>query len=143
MTRRIAAVAALLLSGQARADMVPVLASQVERGAILSADDFVVEDLPIAKARGAVAPAEADGLEAKRNLAAGRIVRRSDLVEPRLVRRGDQVSVRVEEGALSITTRGEALQSGAEGDLVRVVTDLSRTLEGRVAADGSVRVALR
>ena len=143
MKSRVAAVAALLVSGQARADMVPVLGTQIERGAILSASDFVVEDLPVSKARGAVPPDEAHGLEAKRNLAAGRIVRRSDLVEPRLVRRGDQVSVRVEEGALSITTRGEALQSGAEGDLVRVVTDLSRTLEGRVAADGSVRVALR
>lgn len=139
------AAALLTAAPVAAADMVevPVLAGSVQRGDILSAADFETAELTESRARGAVFPEDAEGLEARRNLAAGRIVRDRDLVEPRLVRRGDQVSILVQSGALKITARGEALEEGAEGDTVRVVTDASRTLDGRVAADGSVVIPLR
>lgn len=138
--------AALLIAAPtAAADLVeaPVLVSSVQRGDILSAADFQPAEMAENRARGAVLPEEAEGLEARRNLAAGRIVRERDLVEPRLVRRGDQVSILVQSGALTITARGEALEEGAEGDTVRVVTTASRTLDGQVAADGSVIIPLR
>ena len=91
------AAAVLTAAPAAAADMVeaPVLANSVQRGDILSAADFETAELAESRARGAMLPGDAEGLEARRNLAAGRIVRDRDLVEPRLVRRGDQVSILV------------------------------------------------
>jgi flagellar basal body P-ring formation protein FlgA len=131
---------ALGAAAAAQAD-VPVLARSVERGELLGRADFLQEPRPAVQARGAVGPAEAAGLEAVRRLPAGSIVRRADLAEPQLVRRGEPVTLTVEAGALVITAQGRALSGGGVGDPVRVVNlATSRTIEGRVAGPGRVRV---
>ncbi len=60
---------------------------------------------------------------------------------PKLVRRGQPVTLAIRSGTLTITAQGRALTDGREGDLVRVVTPVSRTIEGIVEASGAVRVA--
>ena len=139
------AALALLLPGAAFAQATvdtPVLAHAVARGDVLEAEDFASEPRPAAQARGALAPTDAVGKEATRNIAAGSVVRPTDLVAPRLVRRGEPVNVTVRAGGLSIATVGRALGSGGKGDLVRVVvTATNRTLDGVVAGSGEVRVA--
>ena len=66
---------------------------------------------------------------------------RAKVAAPKLVRRGQPVTVAVRLGALTITAQGRAQTDGREGDMVRVVTSSSRTLEGVVEASGAVRVA--
>lgn len=135
---------ALLLAATAPPATVsaPVLARPVERGELLSADDFVDEERPAGLATGAIAPARAAGLEAVRRLAPGAIVRSGDVMQPRLVRRGEQVTLTVRSGALTITAQGRALADGRRGDVVRVVaTATNRTLEGAVDGPGKVRIA--
>lgn len=63
------------------------------------------------------------------------------LPSPKLVRRGQPVTLSVRSGSLSITTQGRALADGRAGDLVRVVTPSSRTVQGVVEADGAIRIA--
>src|SRR5690349_670001 len=133
--RGLFALAALLASGAqaqvtpATADA-PVLARMVEKGDLLSEADFTTAPLGVASARGALAPADAAGMEANRRLQAGAVVRSADLIQPQLVRRGEPVSLMVHSGPLSITAPGRALSSGAAGDLVRVVsTATNRTLD--------------
>lgn len=58
------------------------------------------------------------------------------------VRRGQPVMLKVAGGALTITAQGKALADGDIGDVVRVVTSSSRTLEGVVESAGTVRIAL-
>ena len=60
---------------------------------------------------------------------------------PKLVRRGQTVTLTLRSGALTITAQGRALADGKEGDLVRVTTSSSRTVDGLAQASGSVRVA--
>ena len=67
--------------------------------------------------------------------------RRLPVAAPKLVRRGQPVTLAVRSGALTITAQGRALTDGREGDMVRIVTSASRTLEGVVEASGAVRVA--
>lgn len=120
----------------------PVLARPVERGEILSAEDFVSEEQPGPAVAGALAPAAARGMEAVRRLAPGSIVRAGDVMPPRLVRRGEPVTLTVRAGALTITAQGRALGDGRRGDFVRVVTLAgSRTLEGAVDGPATVRIA--
>ncbi len=122
----------------------PVLARAVERGEILSSGDFTVEEKNAAQARGALEPREADGMEASRRLAAGSVVRASDITAPRMVRRGEPVTIYLRSNGLTITAAGRALSNGAKGDMVRVVADAtSRTLDGVVEGSGAVRIAAR
>lgn len=65
----------------------------------------------------------------------------ANVPKPKLVRRGEPVTLAVRSGTLTITAQGRALADGREGDLVRVVTPSSRTVEGTVDAAGTVRIA--
>ena len=120
---------------------VAVLAHPVMRGDLLSAADFVVEERPISTSRGALDAQSAIGMEVKRAMRPGSVVRVTDIIAPRLVRRGEPVLIVVKRAGLVITGRGRALGSAGEGEAVRVVVDATnRTLDGMVGPDGSVIV---
>jgi flagella basal body P-ring formation protein FlgA len=122
----------------------PVLSRAVDKGQLLSEADFTLAPLGAGAARGAVAVAEASGMEAARRLQAGAPVRATDLIRPQLVRRGEPVTITVVDGGLRITAQGRALSNGAAGDLVRVVNlSSSRTLDGIVEKAGVVRISGR
>lgn len=132
----------LAAGSAAHAAPVAVLAHAVERGEVLAASDFAMEDREPAQARGALRPTEAAGMEPRRRLMAGSVVRAPDLIAPRLVHRGEPVTIALRKGALSITTTGRALADGGRGELVRVVSNATnRTLEGVVESAGTVRIA--
>ena len=121
---------------------VPVLARAIAKGELLAADDFTIEPRSAAQARGGIPAREAMGKEAARNLPVGTVLRATDVIVPRLVRRGEPVTINVRSGGLTIATAGRALGSGANGDLVRVVSlSTNRTLDGVVEGPSAVRVA--
>ena len=120
----------------------PVLDHAVAKGDLLVASDFTTQDMPAAQLRGVPRLKEIIGMEAARSLSVGTIVRTSDLIRPQLVRRGEPVIIALRDGALSITTAGRALGSGAAGDFVRIVSlSTNRTLDAVVESTGVVRVA--
>ena len=122
----------------------PVLARAVDKGQLLSEADFTIAPLGAGTARGALAVADARGMEAARRLQAGAPVRATDIIRPQLVRRGEPVTITVVDGGLKITAQGRALSNGAAGDLVRVVNlSSSRTLDGIVEKAGVVRISGR
>ncbi len=121
---------------------VTVLDHAVDRGETLSPADLAEAMLPPNAARGALGSRDIIGMAATRRLAAGSIVRSSDIGRPQIVRRGEPVTITLRSGTLTITSSGRALASGAKGDLVRVVaTATSRTLDGIVEGSGAVRIA--
>jgi len=137
---------ALLGAGPAAASaedvQVAVLSHAIEKGTRLDRSDFDSEARTPAAARGALSAEDASGMEAARNLSAGNIVRRSDLMKAQLVRRGEPVTIRIVSGALVITASGRALNGGGQGEMVRVVTNTTnRTLDGTIDGSGTVRVA--
>ncbi len=139
IARSLAALALLALPHPAGAEEIAVLDRAVARGQQVAAADLVAERRD--QVRGLLRLADAVGMEARRDLAAGSVLRASDLIAPQLVRRGEPVTVRIRAGGLSITTAGRALAGGGQGDPVRVVvTATSRTLDGIVEGAGSVRI---
>lgn len=120
--------------------LVPVLAHAVQRGDRLTAGDFTEDQLPAYRGRDAIAPRNAEGMEAVRNLPAGMPLRATDVMSPRLVKRGEPVAIRYVAGPLTISGSGRALADGGQGDLVRVVTESSRTIEALVDGQGAVRI---
>lgn len=120
----------------------PVLDHPVAKGDLLTAGDFVTQDVPAVQARALPRLKDIVGMEAARALQAGTMVRTSDVIRPQLVRRGEPVTIALRDGGLSITTAGRALGNGAAGEFVRIVSlSTNRTLDGVVEATGMVRVA--
>ena len=119
----------------------PILAHDIERGAVLVASDFAEGPIGATFDAGGIEAEAAIGLEAVRRLSAGHVVRSNDVAAQRLVRRGEPVTLRARSGALTITTTGRALADGRQGDNIRVViAATSRTIDGLVDGNGTVRI---
>ena len=82
------------------------------------------------------------GKVARRTLLPGRPIPVNAVREPFLVVQGRTVQIVFREGPLTITGYAVALQSGGNGDVVRVRNvDSGTVVKGTIAPDGTVRVS--
>ena len=130
----------LTLNGRAeQAVRTQVLSRAITRGDVITARDVAWMNAPAGSVGDA--PAELVGLEARRNLAAGKPLRASDLTAPTVIEKGEAVMVIYELGALRLTARGRALQNAARGQALRVMNVQSnRVLEARADGPGLARI---
>lgn len=96
-------------------DWIRVPAKNIQSNALLNAKDIA-------------------GLTPRRMVLAGKPLTQTDLEKPRLVNRGEMITLFLNDGALSLTTKAKALQSGAKGDIIKI-TNLSsnKTLTAMVS----------
>jgi len=81
------------------------------------------------------------GFAARRSLKAGMLVHRRDLRRPTLVRRGDKVMMDLRAGNMTLTAIGRVMQSGARGDVIRVLNVQSqKTILAEVVNEDVVRI---
>lgn len=122
---------------------VPVLTRSVQRGDAIRDDDVVVErrdrdsfgDEPLLSAKMAV------GRVARQALKTGALLRDRDLVKPLLVERNMPVTLTLDSGALQLTLKGKANESGALGDVISVQNlNSKRVLQGVVTGQGQARI---
>jgi flagella basal body P-ring formation protein FlgA len=107
--------------------------------------DDMLTDAPLSASRYdgpvALAPEDIVGMMAKRTLLPGVSIPLSALSAPRVVRAGSPVKMIYEDGGLTITASGDALQDGVVGQIVKLRnSDSGVTVTGRVRADGAVVV---
>lgn len=118
---------------------VPVLTRALARGETAGRDDVEIDRLPKRRV-GNQRPADVDrivGMVARRPLRAGQPLSPNDFTRPILVTRGDAVTLVFEAPGLTVTGRGQALESGALGDVVGVLNPQSkRTVHATVAGPG-------
>ncbi len=121
--------------------MIPVLASSMRAGDIISASDITYvdvreRDLP---KNSLVQIADIQGMAAAKSLTAGRPVRGSDISLPRLVSRGEMITIIYKDGPISLSAKGKSLQNGARGETIRILNVASnKHLQGTVSGDGQV-----
>lgn len=125
---------------------VPLSAETVIAARTIRAQEIInFEDLAIHSGTftGGVSELEAFvGMEARVALYAGRPVRLGDVTLPSVVERNGIVQLVYNQGGLTITTEGRALDRAAPGDLIRVMNLSSRTtVTARIANDGTARVS--
>ena len=73
--------------------------------------------------------------------APGQALRQTDLVKPELVARNEIVTITYEVPGILLTMRGQALEAGAQGDLINVLNVQSkRTIQATVTGPGRVSV---
>ena len=120
----------------------PALNRAVERGQVLTEQDFVTQKTQ-ARATSGLLPLEAVvGKAAARSIPEGTFLRASDVIEQQLVYRGDPVTLRVQIGSILITSTGRALADGRMGMPVRVFSNVSnRTVDAVVQGPAIVNLA--
>ncbi|PLX37240.1 MAG: flagella basal body P-ring formation protein FlgA [Hyphomicrobiales bacterium] len=126
-------------------EMVDVVVPQrsLAKDAVISRGDLEIIRLARGQVdeRNAMTLEEVIGMAPRRSLRPGQPIGKSDLAQPLLVRRGEAVTVVYQVPGLTLTARGQALESGAEGDMVNVLNSQSRRIvRGSVIARGKVQI---
>lgn len=121
---------------------VAVLTRDVERTETLKSSDVAQERRPKADVTGEPALRNrAVGMQLRRPMRAGTPIRTADIAKPEFVTRDQSVTVIYQVPGIYLTTRGKAIESGAEGDTISVLNlQTKRTLSGVVTARGQVTV---
>ena len=122
---------------------VAVAAHSLAAGAIVKDADLAIERRPKQKVGAdALGTAhEAIGLAVRSAVRAGQPLRRTDLMKPQVVHRDDNVTLVYEVPGILLTTRGKALEAGAEGDVINVLNVQSkRTIQGTVTGPNRVNI---
>lgn len=111
----------------------------IRANSVIMIDDLKIKDVIMP---GVITdPQSIAGLEAKRNLYAGRPIRPGDVGPPALIERNQIVALKFRVGNLLIATEGRALDRAGVGDALRVLNLTSRnTVTGHVDENGSVMV---
>ena len=126
----------LRLSGQVRQMLdLPVATANLSAGTIIGPDDLRMGRVSASSVRGEMINTmdKATGLQLTHPIQAGQPLAANDLTRPLLVRQGTLVRLRLLSAGLSVTGRGVALSSGAEGERIKV-----RNPGSKIELDGIV-----
>lgn len=134
----------LTITGYAQ-EMVEVgaLLQPMRRGAILKKRDLTTVRLPrsTVPARALTDLDQVVGLAAHNNLRANAPLARSDFERPIIIARKEKVTITYELPGMKLTTRGEAMDDGAKGDVIDIKNPRSkRIVQATVVGRGHVRV---
>ncbi|GAB4517312.1 MAG: hypothetical protein Tsb0010_01420 [Parvularculaceae bacterium] len=123
---------------------VPSLLRPVGRGDVIREADLEWIRLPAARASATLLTDinEIAGMAARRPLAAGAQLRRTDLETPKIVAKGAVVRMVYEQPGLKVTMLGRALADAAKGELINVQNVQShRTVQAVAVSPDTVMVA--
>ncbi len=122
---------------------VVTLARPIQRGEPIRESDIVVERLPRAEvvAEAITKPELVVNMAARRALRSGQTMRAADLMKPQIISRDDAVTIVFKTSAITLTLRGKAMGSGAEGETITVLNPQSkRQVQATIVAPGVVTV---
>ncbi|HHY48654.1 MAG TPA: flagellar basal body P-ring formation protein FlgA [Alphaproteobacteria bacterium] len=122
----------------------PHLAATRPAGTVLTLDDIEMRPIPLrhAEASGAATLDQLVGKQLTRQSREGMLLRAADVTEPRVIERNALVTVVLSEGPMTLTVKGEALNSAAVGETVQVMNSVSRRiLTGTALPNGAVAIS--
>lgn len=109
---------------------VPVMSKGIMVGAIITEADLISVKTPFSKVRSGYVTSlgEIVGMQARRRLAGGALIRKSDILKPQVVRQGDNVSIIYDKGNIKLRTNGIAQGAGAIGDNIKIKNESTGTM---------------
>ncbi len=121
-----------------------VLAGNVGTGAVLSEQDAIEAEVDWAAEPAAIVanPKDWVGQTATRPLSAGQALRQNMVRAPDLFKAGSAVRVVVQGPGYAVTSSGQAMSAGAQGQSVRVRMANGRIIGGTVLEDGTIEATL-
>ncbi len=124
---------------------IPVLRRRMVPGDVIRIDDIEWSSTRADRiGRSVIVDAEnLVGMSPRRPIRPGAAVRANELRAPVVVAKNSLITVRLNTARLSLTTQGRALESGASGDVIRVMnTKSNKIINAAVVGSGTVRVVL-
>ncbi len=121
-----------------------VSTAAIARGEKLTSDMFTAQRREIVSQSDPLVTSldEISGMEVNRSLPPGKALSYSMLKPEELIRRGEQVTILYQRGSVQITATGEAKQSGARGELIKVRNlNTNKVITAEVQDEESVRVS--
>lgn len=122
----------------------PHLKRTLPQGTILGPNDIEMRMIPLAYAEstGLVAVEEITGMALQRQTREGVMLKPSDIAAPEIISRNDSVTVVFQQGALTLTTTGKALNSASLSQPVSVLNTMTnKVLQGIATQNGTVTVS--
>lgn len=122
---------------------IPMLRAPLRKGDIIGQRDFDMVEVRAKDLKHNVVldPQSLIGLTPRRVVLEGAPIKIEDLEAPVVVSRGDLINMTFEQGGLTLTARGKALQDGAVGDHIRVVNlASSKMIDAEVSGSKEVIV---
>jgi flagella basal body P-ring formation protein FlgA len=122
----------------------PHLATTRPAGTILTLDDIEMRAVPLrtAESSGVATIEQLVGKQLTRQGRAGLMLRVTDVTEPRVVERNALVTVILNNGPMTLTVKGQALNGAAAGASVQVLNTVSnKILIGTARSDGAVEIS--
>ncbi|GHF29390.1 flagellar basal body P-ring biosynthesis protein FlgA [Kordiimonas sediminis] len=122
---------------------IPVLASGIMPGHVISEADILWESFPIRRlTRNTVQSMdELIGMTLRRPIRSGNMIRTTDVQRPELVKKGSAVQVILSQGSMQLSSVGKALESGGKGEMIRIMNLSSKkTIEARIIAADRVEI---
>ena len=125
----------------------PVVVSTrpLSRGSVVGAEDvhLAERDTGLLGSNYLLDPAQAIGMQLKRNVSADNVLSYTQLENNRIVRRGDKVVISSGNSSVSVKMPGEALEDGTQGEQIRVRnTRSNRVIRARVTGPGQVEAGM-
>ena len=137
-------VQTLELSGEiVKTMMIPVAKDVIQAGDLISKNliDWIEVEQITLFGDTITSLDELVNMTPRRVLFSGKPVSSKEIIAPRLVERGGEVTMVYENGGMSLTAKGKALQGGSKGETIRVMNlASSRPVEAIVTADHTVTV---
>lgn len=123
---------------------VPVTSRSIVQGGIISDSDVTTTRTLLSKMKGGYIDSleQVIGMQARRNLSPGILIRNSDVVKPTLIRQNDTVSIIYTQNNIKLRTVGIAMQPGAMGDNIKVKNESTGIIvHGSVIGKNTVEVS--
>lgn len=108
----------------------PITTRIIGMGNIINPSDITSTRVPYSKLKAGYATSLSDviGMQARRSIGNGTLIRNSDLVKPTLIRQNDIVSIIYNQNNIKLRTVGIAMESGAVGDSIKVKNENSNII---------------
>lgn len=123
---------------------VPVLSRHAAPGETIRVEDIIWTEMRARRSthNTVTMTDQIVGMQVRRPIGAGRVIRRTDVKPIRLIQKGDLVTMVFRTSLMTLTLRGQALENGARRDSIRVKNLSSgKTVVGSVTDSGIVSVA--
>jgi flagella basal body P-ring formation protein FlgA len=124
---------------------VPVLASNMQSGDRIEKDDIVWETVREKQIRNNTVLSVDDlvGMEARRLIRKGNLIRTNDVKKHAEVEKGDRVRIVLTNKTMALTVIGEALEDGSLGEFIKIKNIQSnKTVYATVTGDNTVSIEM-
>ncbi len=117
-------------------EQIPVLKKPLRSGDIISANDVEYIDIRASQITSSMITdaGRLIGQTPRRGISAMKPITAVDVTLPVVVKKGDTVTMRLRSETISLTTQGRAMDSGSEGDVIRVMNTGSKKVIDAVIA---------